>query len=166
MSSALQVCEWLGATAGSIALRESAWVYPIIESVHVLGLCVFVGLATLLDLRLVGMAFRTDRVSEVAGRLLPWTLSGFAVMVFTGVMLFYSDPMRFYGNVFFRIKLVLLILAGLNAWVFHATVYLRVAAWDMDAVPPRGARAAGAASLVLWMGVVTTGRMIAYNWFK
>jgi hypothetical protein len=84
----------------------------------------------------------------------------------TGLLLFYSDPLRFYGNVFFRIKLVLLILAGLNAWVFHATVYLRVASWDHDATPPLGARAAGVASLVLWVGVITTGRMIAYNWFK
>jgi hypothetical protein len=119
-----------------------------------------------LDLRLLGVTFTTDRVSDVAGRLLPWTLSGFVVMVITGVLLFYSDPTHFYGNLFFRIKVALLILAGVNAWVFHATVYLRVSVWDRDAVPPRGARVAGAASLVLWIGVITSGRLIAYNWFK
>jgi hypothetical protein len=161
----LRACHWLGETSWSIALRESIWVYPIVESLHVLGLAVFLGLALLLDLRLLNLALRRTPVTEIVTRVMPWTWFGFAVMIVTGAALFYSDPVRFYENVFFRMKFVLLILAGLNAWVFHATVYRRVNDWDLSAPTPPRARLAGALSLVLWAGVVTTGRLIAYNWF-
>jgi hypothetical protein len=157
----LQLCQWLGATAGSNALRESVWVYPIIESVHVLTLCLFVGFAVALDLRLLGAVFTTEPVSRFAGRVLPWTWAGFQIMVLTGTLLFYSDPMRFYGNVFFRAKTILLMLAGLNALVFHKTVYTRVSSWDLAQTTPPGARFAGAASLALWGAIIVTGRMIA-----
>jgi hypothetical protein len=162
----LRVCQWLDATPWSVALRESTWVYPIVESIHVLGLCLFLGFAVVLDLRLVGIAMRRTRVSEIAERLMPWTAAGFVVMVITGALLFYSSPVRFYGNVFFRLKLLTLVLAGLNAWVFHATVYRRVHDWDAAPVAPAAARAAGYLSLTLWMVIVVSGRMIAYNWFN
>lgn len=161
----LHACEWLAETWWSLALRESIWVYPIVETVHVLALCLFLGLALLLDLRLLDLALRRTPVTEITARVMPWTWFGFALMVASGAALFLSDPAKFYVNVFFRVKVVLLILAGLNAWVFHATVYRRVADWDLAAPTPRRARIAGALSLVLWAGVVTTGRLIAYNWF-
>ena len=81
--SLLAFCEWLAATNGSIALHESLYMYPLVESVHVLTLCVFVGLAIVLDLRLLGLAFTGSRVSEVA-KVLPWTIGGFVIMVITG----------------------------------------------------------------------------------
>jgi hypothetical protein len=161
----LNACQWLGDTPWSIALRESIWVYPIVETAHVLALCVFLGLAVLLDLRLLNLALRRTPVTEIASRVMPWTWAGFALMVASGAALFYSDPVKFYGNMFFRVKLLLLLLAGINAWVFHATVYRRVAQWDRNAPPPVRARLAGALSLILWAGIVTTGRLIAYNWF-
>jgi hypothetical protein len=67
--------------------------------------------------------------------------------------------------VFFRIKVVLLIAAGLNVWLFHSRIHRRVAAWDLDRVPPRAARIAAVVSLTAWAGVVVAGRMMAYNWF-
>jgi hypothetical protein len=85
--------------------------------------------------------------------------------VITGALLFYAIPVRSYHSIFFRVKVVLLILAGVNAWVFHAGIWLRVKTWDLDLVPPRSARAAGAASLVLWTCIIFAGRLIAYNWF-
>ena len=81
----------------------------------------------------------------------------------TGLLLFYSQPMRFYGNSYFWFKNVLMFLAGVNALAFHLTTYHSVAAWDSDAVTPFTARLAGAMSLALWAGVVVTGRMIAYS---
>ena len=158
--------EWLGNTPWSIALHESMWVYPIVESVHVLALCLFLGLAVMLDLRLLGVTFRSVRVSDVAERLLPWTRTGFAVMVVSGALLFYAVPVKTYQNIFFRVKLAMLIMAGINVWVFHSTIYRTVGAWDLDAVPPRKARVAGALSLALWAGIVVAGRMIAYSWFE
>jgi hypothetical protein len=163
--SLLSFCQWLEQTRGSIALHESLWAYPIVESVHVLTLCLFVGTAVMLDLRLLGVMMRRAPVSEVAERLLPWTAAGFAVMFVSGALLFYAIPVRTYLNIFFRIKVAMLILAGLNAWVFHFTVYRSVAEWDLDPVTPIGARVAGGLSLLLWAGIVVAGRMIAYNWF-
>lgn len=161
----LRVCQWLGGTSWSIALRESLWVYPIVETVHVLALCLFLGLALLLDLRLLNLALRRTAVTEIASRVMPWTWAGFALMIASGAALFYSDPVKFYGNTFFRVKVGPLALAGLNAWVFHATVYQSVAQWDATASTPPRARLAGAVSLVLWAAVVVTGRLIAYDWF-
>jgi hypothetical protein len=161
----LPFCQWLAETRGSIALHESLYMYPLVESAHVLTLCLFLGMAILLDLRLLGLTLRRVPMSEITSRLGPWMVAGFVVMVITGVLLFYAIPVRSYQNIFFRIKVVMLILAGVNAWVFHSTIHTRVAEWDRDPVTPFAARRAGAVSLVLWAIIVVSGRMIAYNWF-
>jgi hypothetical protein len=158
-------CEWLASTPGSIALHESIWGYPIVESTHVLTMCLFLGMIVLLDLRLVGVTMRRVPVSQVAGRLLPWARAGFVVMAVSGALLFYAIPVRAFHNIFFRLKVVMLILAGLNAWSFHSGVFRKVSEWDLTSGPPRRARMAGAVSLVLWASIVVAGRMIAYNWF-
>ena len=82
----LGFCQWLERTPGSIALHESIWGYPIIESVHVLTLCLFLGLAVMLDLRLLGVTMLRTPASEVMERLLPWTIAGFGIMIITGVL--------------------------------------------------------------------------------
>ena len=161
----LSFLEWLGSTSWSIALLESLYMWPLVESTHVLSLGLFVGTAVIHDLRLLGWTMNRVPVSEVRGRLLPWTRIGFAVMVTTGVLLFYANPVRYYHNIFFRLKVLLMIVAGLNAFAFHRGIHRRVAAWDLDAVLPREARLAGAVSLVAWALIVVSGRMIAYNWF-
>ena len=161
----LPLFEWLEGTAGSVGIRESILLYPVIETTHVLTLCLFLGMIALLDLRLLGVGLRGVPVSEVAGRLLPWALAGFAVMAVSGALLFYSGPVRASANIFFRVKMAMIGLAGINALVFHLTIHRRVAAWDRDATPPLRARMAGLFSLILWSGVVICGRMQAYNWF-
>ena len=157
--------EWLENTSGSIAIRESILVYPMVETTHVLTLCLFLGMIAMLDLRLVGVALRRVPVSEVAGRLLPWAGTGFVLMVISGVLLFYSGPVRASQNIFFQVKMVMLVMAGLNAFVFHRGIYRKVAVWDQDSVTPVRAKVAGFLSLLLWAGVVVAGRMQAYNWF-
>jgi hypothetical protein len=163
--SLLPFCQWLASTEWSIALHESLYMYPLVESVHVLTLCLFVGMSILLDLRLLGLALRRVPVVEVIDRLVPWMVAGFAIMLVTGLLLFYAIPVRSYQNVFFRLKLIALVLAGLNAWIFHATVHKDVKRWGALPVAPPRARFAGAASLLLWAVIVVSGRMIAYNWF-
>ena len=165
MSSILSFCQWLGATSFSIGIRESTWVYPIIESVHVLGLCLFVGLAMVWDLRLLGITFKRVPVSDVQSKVMPWTAFGFVLMAISGALLFGSDPVRFYGNIFFRVKAVALVLAGLNAFIFHSTTGKRLIDWDTNPLTPSGAKLAGAISLFLWALIIVTGRLIAYNWF-
>jgi hypothetical protein len=163
--SLLGFCEWLANTRGSIALHESLYMYPLLESAHVLTLCVFVGSAVMLDLRLLGFTLRRVPVSEVFGRLLPWTTAGFVVMLVTGALLFYAIPVRTYQSIFFRIKVVMLLLAALNVWVFHRKTERSMSEWDLAPLTPRGARVAATLSLVLWAGIIVAGRMIAYNWF-
>jgi hypothetical protein len=157
--------QWLAETQGSIALHESLYMYPLIESTHVLTLGLFVGTAVMLDLRLLGLTLRSVPVSDLTRRLLPWTTAGFIIMVITGALLFYAIPVRTYHSIFFRIKVVMLLLAGLNVWIFNRRVQPSMAEWDMARTPPRAARVAAAASLVLWAGIIVAGRMIAYNWF-
>lgn len=161
----LSALEWLARTPWSVALHESLYLWPFLESTHVLMLTLFVGTAVMLDLRLLGLAFRRMPVSELTGRLLPWTRAGGAVMVITGFLLFYATPVRNYQNIFFRIKVVLLILAALNVYLFHSRPHRRVKEWDLDPVAPRAARVAAVVSLLAWAGVVVAGRLIAYNWF-
>jgi len=157
--------EQLGETSWSVALHESEIAYSIIESFHVWSLCLFFGMTVMFDLRLLGWTMRGVPVSEVIRRLQPWTIAGFVMMVISGTLLFYAIPLRSYQNIFFRGKMLLLVLAGLNVLIFHSRVFPSIATWDADATPPRTARIAGALSLVLWIGIVFSGRMIAYNWF-
>ena len=163
--SLLAFCEWLASTNGSIALHESLYMYPIVESTHVLALCLFVGLAVILDLRLLGLILRDAPVTDFVDHLLPWTIAGFAVMIVTGVLLFYAIPVRTYQSIFFRAKVLMLLGAGLNIWIFHSGIYRRVAEWNLLGRTPSPARRAALISLVLWAGVIVAGRMIAYNWF-
>jgi uncharacterized protein YacL len=157
--------EWLADTPWSIAIHESQYGYSIIESVHVWAMSLFFGLTVMFDLRLLGWTMQKVPVSEVIRRLQPWTIAGFVVMVISGTLLLYAIPVRSYQNLFFRFKMLLMLLAGLNILIFHARVFPKVATWDFDGVPPRRARLAGALSLVLWTGIIISGRMIAYNWF-
>lgn len=165
--SLFRFCEWLASTPWSIALHESRYMFLIVLTVHVLTLTVFVGMALMIDLRLLGVTMKRVPVSEVVGRLLPWSAAGLLVMVASGALLFYSAPLLRYDNLFFRFKMVVLVLAALNAWIFHVTVFRRVAEWDLDAVPPRAARLMGGLSLVSWAVIITAGRLMAYQdyWF-
>ena len=163
--SLLAFCHWLGNTPGSIALHESIWVYPIVESVHVLTLCVFLGLTVMLDLRLMGVALPATPVSQILRRFMPWTVAGFVVMIVSGALLFYAIPVKTYLNIFFRLKVAFLLTAGLNVAVFQVTAARTIGRWDLDPRPPIGARLAGGLSLALWAAIVVCGRMIAYNWF-
>src|SRR5262245_57491289 len=99
--SLLWIAEWLASTRGSIALHESLYMYPVLESVHVWALALFLGFTMLLDLRLLGLVLRQTPVSQVVRRLRPGMLTGFAVIVVTGCLLFYAIPVRSYESVFF-----------------------------------------------------------------
>ncbi len=158
--------QWMADTEWSVGLHESRYAYSIIESVHVWTLCLFVGFAIFLDLRLLGLTLKRVPISQITTRILPWTKVAFVLMVVSGVLLFFAIPLRTYHNVFFRLKAVLLVLAALNAWVFHnGSIYRRLAEWDTAATTPRAAKLAGAVSLALWIAIIFSGRMIAYNWF-
>src|SRR5712672_2755686 len=102
--------------------------------------CLFCGMTVMFDLRLLGWTMRKVPVSEVIRRLQPWTIVGFVLMVISGTLLFYAIPLRSYQNIFFRTKMLLLLLAGVNVLMFHSRVFPRIAKWDADAIPPKAAR--------------------------
>jgi hypothetical protein len=114
---------------------------------------------------LLGLAMKEVSITEMAARVLPWVRAGFAVMITTGILLVYAIPVRTYQSVWFRAKVIFLILAFINIWYFHARVLPHAAEWDHDVRLPKAARRAGIASIVLWGLIIIAGRFIAYNWF-
>ena len=112
--SPLELFEWLQNTYWSMAIRESLILYPLILTTHVLALCVSVGLIAIVDLRLIGLRFSNVLISEVTGKLIPWALFGFTLMVTSGLLLFYATPLKAAQNPFFQIKMFALLLAGLT----------------------------------------------------
>jgi hypothetical protein len=158
----LHLCQWIYTTRLSTSIRESTWAFPIIESIHTLGIVLVVGTVSLFDLRLLGLVMKREPVSRLGRQVLPWTWAGFAVMFITGLLLSISESATNYYNFAFRMKLLLLLLVGLNPLIFHLTIYRTVDTWDIAPVTPIRARAAATCSLALWTGIIVAGRMIAY----
>ena len=156
------VLYWLQGTHFSVWLRDSMWAEPIIETIHVLTLTVFLGFTVLLDLRLLGVALRRRPVSEVIGQLNPWLIAGLAVMIATGTLLFCGDPVSFYSTIFFKTKMILLVLAVSNVVVFTTTIGRKIDQWDFDSRTPGRAKIAAILSLVFWVAIIAAGRAIAY----
>jgi hypothetical protein len=158
----ISICEWLEQTYVGAAVRNSLWLFPVIETVHIFGIILLVGATSILDLRLMGLTFRDEPVSKLARRFLPWAWSGFIIQVVTGLLLFSSEATKMVVNISFQIKILLIVVAGVNALVFHSLAYQSVGKWDHDPVAPLSARIAGLVSILLWFGIVAAGRWIAY----
>jgi hypothetical protein len=161
--SLLQIAQGIEHSAIGTALRESMWAFPLLNLAHLLGLTVAAGTIVYWDLRLLGFGLRRSAVSELGTQLLPWTWGGFSVMFLSGALLFWCEAGRLYSNFFFRMKVLFLLLAGLNVLIFHLTVYHGVSNWDRAPVTPLRARIAGALSLFLWLGLIAAGRAIGYS---
>ena len=157
------VFEAIASQPSSVSIRESIYGYPTLLTSHVVAMCLFAGLIAMMDLRLAGLGNLGTPCSEMQKRLFSWQMFGVVLSFSTGLLLVYGDPMRFYGNFYFWLKNILLLLAFVNMVVFHVTTYRSVDVWDRDPVPPLGARVAGLFSLALWAAIIITGRMIAYS---
>ncbi|HIN49958.1 MAG: hypothetical protein MK486_10710 [Gemmatimonadetes bacterium] len=155
--------EWVDAFPSSIAMRESIFAFPVLLTVHVVSLVMFAGLVMMMDLRLLGAAYRGTPFSEVQARLFPWQMVGMVVTSIAGLLLFYSQPMRYFGKLLYWIKMGLIVLAGVNAMLFHFTTYRSIAKWDTTS-PPLGAKVAGVLSLAMWACIVAFGRLTAYDY--
>ena len=150
----------------SDSLASSLNFWGLLEGTHVLMLMLFAGTIFVVDLRLLGLIFKKTPVSVVSDRILPLTIFGTAIMVATGVALFYAKPLLYYHNVWFRLKLLFLAAAFLNIAIFHFRVQRNMAAWDAAPKPPASARISAAVSLCCWLAVISCGRFIAYDWFN
>ena len=161
----LNRASWLDSQSWSTSIHESIYLYAWIETTHVITLMVFLGMLFVIDLRMLGAIFPKVPASIIAQRLDKPMMIGFAMMLITGFLLYYAIPVRTTQSLWFRIKVVLLIVAGINAFLFRAKMQASSSSWDLDPIPPKRIRVGAMLSLVLWAGVVITGRTIAYDWF-
>lgn len=161
----LSFARWLDSFAWSTEIHESFYLYAWIESTHVLTIMVFLGMLFVIDLRMLGLAFIDVPASKISERLDKPMMIGFALMVVSGLILFFAIPVRSTQSIWFRIKVVLLIAAGINAFLFRRKMRQAQGDWDTDRVPPKRMRVGAGLSLALWVGVIMTGRTIAYDWF-
>jgi hypothetical protein len=154
------VLTMLDTSAVGGAMRGSTWLYPIIEIVHITGLAVLVGSVAMFDLRVLGFG-RSVGVHAAGRMLLPWSAISLLAIVPSGLLLFSAHPVALSVNQLFQLKLLLIAFAGLNALAFHLGVYRTAATWHASA--PRLAQLHAAASLGLWIGVISCGRFLAYT---
>lgn len=144
------------------SLRQSLWLYPLVEIAHILGFALLVGSIIAFDLRLMGVRAPLLPVDALSRLLLPVAVAGFALAVPAGVLLFVTEATALARNPAFLAKLGLIGLALLNILAFHGLAGRRMADWCLSDRPPAGARFAGVASLALWVAVLACGRLIAY----
>jgi hypothetical protein len=154
----------LADTPWSIALHESLYMYAITESTHVMSIMLFVGTIAMVDLRLLGISYTKIPVSQMLSKILPWTVAGFVLLVITGAMLFVAIPIRTYHSLWFRLKVLTILIAGINIAIFTFKVERDKTVWDLGPVP-RKSKICAVISLSAWACVIVFGRLIAYNWF-
>jgi len=158
MASALHSVE---ATGLGRFMREALWAYPLTEAAHIVGLALLFGSIAIVDLRLLGAGRRVPAAPLVA-HAVPWSILGFVVAASTGLMMFTAHAAEFIQEPVFLLKMMLILTAGANAVALRFGVLQRAAAWPVDGLPPRRVRVAAALSLVLWIGVICCGRLLAY----
>lgn len=156
--------QWMDQTSFGHVMRESLYLFPIVETLHVFGIVSLVSSAFLLDLRLFGVGPMRDKpVDKLARWVLPWVVAGFTVQVVTGVLMFSAEATRSAVNSFFWYKMFLLLGVGINALVFHTTVFRQIGTWNNAHVAPLGARIYGTFSIILWLGIITLGRWFSFH---
>jgi hypothetical protein len=163
MSLFLEIIAYFENSAVADAIRENDVLFPTIESVHVVAICLVVGSILVLDLRLLGFASIRRPVSRLTSAILPVTWGAFAVAATSGFLLFISNATKYLANGYFVAKILLIAAAGLNMILFHLISARDLPHWEKDPTPPLRARLAGAFSILLWIAVVACGRWIGFT---
>ncbi|HEY7237702.1 MAG TPA: DUF6644 family protein [Burkholderiales bacterium] len=147
------------------AMRESLWLYPAVEIVHLVGIGLLFGSIAILDFRLLGFS-KSISVRRLAGHVLPWTAAAFLLIVPSGLMMFIAYASDLISSPVFAVKMCLIMVAGLNAGLFYTIVFPSVDVWDSEEMrklgPPPSARVSAAVSLAIWISVIACGRLLAY----
>lgn len=151
---------WSQQFAGSLHL------WALTEGTHVVSLMLFAGTILMVDLRMLGLAFRNVPYSTLNNRVLPLTVAGFVLVTVTGLLLFFSNPVHYYHSVFFRAKVVFIILAAINIFWFHYRTQKTQIEWDAQPSPPTAVKIAAGVSLASWLLVIVFGRLMALSFFE
>jgi len=155
--------DWLQSTGPAVQIRDSLFAFPLLEGAHVIGLALVFGTIAIVDLRLLGLASTHRPFQRLAADTLKWTWAAFAVTALTGVLMFITNATVYFHNAYFRAKVVLLVVAALNVLVFELTAGRTVKQWDQAPAAPLLGRVIATVSLVVWVGVIVTGRMIGFT---
>jgi uncharacterized membrane protein len=160
-----EFCSWLEGTALATWIAGSAWAFPTIESIHVVAITLVVGSIAVADLRLLGLAWRSRRVTDVLHDVLPMTWIAFAVALTCGSLLFISQASKYFDNSAFQLKMLLMLLAGANMLAFELITLRSVSTWDRNVPVPLAGKLAGAVSLACWLGILVLGRQIGWTMY-
>jgi hypothetical protein len=155
--------KWLEASGLATRIRESLFLFPLIESTHVFGLALVFGTIGIIDLRLLGIASRQRSFQRMASDILKWTWAAFALTVVTGTLMFITNAPVYYHNSFFRTKMLLLALTGVNMLVFELTAGRTIRSWDQAPSVPGTGKAVAALSLAMWIGIIFMGRLVGFT---
>jgi len=147
----------------AVGIRDGLYLFPFLESVHVIGLALVFGTIAIIDLRLLGAASTERSFDRMASDIMKWTWAAFAVTAATGVLMFITNALVYYNNTYFRVKVALLVLAAINVTVFELTARRTVQQWDRSPSAPPIGRAVATVSLIVWVGVIFAGRMIGFT---
>ncbi len=163
---AVDISAWLKSledTGFATHVRDSLYLFPFLESVHVMALSVVFGTIMVVDLRLLGFASAHRSFARMSDELLKWTWGAFGFAALTGAMMFMTNARVYANNIPFRVKMLLIALAGINMVIFHLTSGRTVASWDRGGPAPRTAKITAALSLTLWIAVIFAGRVIGFT---
>jgi len=153
----------LEATGLATKIRDSLFIFPLLEATHVIGLALVFGTIAIIDLRLIGLASSQRSFKRMYSDILKWTWTAFVLTGLTGALMFITNATVYYHNFYFRTKMLLLVLAGINMGVFELTLGRKVDSWDKaPSVPPLG-RVVGVLSIALWIAVIFMGRLIGFT---
>ena len=160
--------EWMSEFPSSIALRESQYTMPWVFVLHVVSMCMFAGTILMMDLRLLGIGHMQTPFSQVQRRLFPWQIAAMIFSTATGLALVWGNPMNYVTNIIFWVKMIAMVVAGVNAMAFHFITEYTLVDWDAGKTPPSAAKLAGWLSIFLWANVIVSGRLIPYalTWFR
>lgn len=161
MSALAEVLAWLESSSAAVSMRQSQWLYPCIEIVHITGIVLVAGAAILFDIRLLGFS-KNQPVTLLAHHLLRWSKRGLWLVIPSGILLFITNASTLGYQKVFWLKMILLLSAGLNAYIFHRIIFRTAAHWDAHKAAPTGAQAAAVFSIILWVAVIACGRLLAY----
>jgi hypothetical protein len=161
VSAVHPILEWIKYTPIGVFVRDSVWAFPALQSLHFIGMTLLIGVVGIIDLRVLGLA--RGLPIRPLHRLLPFAFVGFGINLVTGVMFFSHDPYVYAFNMSFRIKMLLIVLAGLNALWFRLGVFFDVDKWGPGIEASKLAKGISALSLLIWVGVITAGRFIAFT---
>ena len=157
------LCQWMQDTSWATSVRESLNLYPALYTLHIFGFVIMVSATSALNLRLLGWSMRNRSVQSVAEIALPWFKWGLFANLATGFVVFASQAVAMYTNTAFRVKILLVLLVGVNILIFEATSYKRVGDWGRNEVSPFSARMTAAISFLLWFGIVAMSRVIGFT---